>query len=194
MPVKSPFDVPKLQSELQKMAFVRWGPSRRSKTKCAGAMTDCSNHGFSLASFSLWQSTPGGMPAGFPHVCHACRPGPEMPRTDETPEEPVEKLTGAGARVRPGDQERVETNRARWEPSTWLLSAGDAPFRSCLTLAHPRAHLRGFVLQPLTEIARTLVLPGQILSIRQLLETLDSSKDCCGSLRRSGKSWALPPS
>ena len=45
-----------------------------------------------------------------------------------------------------------------------------------LTLPHPRAHLRRFVLQPMAEVAPDLVLPGQILSIRQLLETLDSSE------------------
>ena len=45
-----------------------------------------------------------------------------------------------------------------------------------LTLPHPRAHLRRFVLQPLSEIAADLVLPGQVLNVRQLLETLDSSE------------------
>ena len=45
-----------------------------------------------------------------------------------------------------------------------------------LTLPHPRAHLRRFVLQPLSEIASDLLLPGQVLNVRQLLETLDSSE------------------
>jgi len=31
-------------------------------------------------------------------------------------------------------------------------------------------------LQPLSEIAPDLVLPGQVLNVRQLLETLDSSE------------------
>jgi 2-amino-4-hydroxy-6-hydroxymethyldihydropteridine diphosphokinase len=43
-----------------------------------------------------------------------------------------------------------------------------------LTLPHPRAHQRRFVLQPLSELAADLVLPGQILNVRQLLDTLDS--------------------
>jgi 2-amino-4-hydroxy-6-hydroxymethyldihydropteridine diphosphokinase len=46
-----------------------------------------------------------------------------------------------------------------------------------LTLPHPRAHLRRFVLQPLSEIAADLVLPGQVLTVRQLLETLPSVED-----------------
>jgi len=45
-----------------------------------------------------------------------------------------------------------------------------------LTLPHPRARQRRFVLQPLSEIAADLILPGQSLSVRQLLETLDSSE------------------
>jgi 2-amino-4-hydroxy-6-hydroxymethyldihydropteridine diphosphokinase len=45
-----------------------------------------------------------------------------------------------------------------------------------LTLPHPRAHSRRFVLQPLGEIAANLVLPGQVLNVQQLLETLDSSE------------------
>ena len=41
-----------------------------------------------------------------------------------------------------------------------------------LTLPHPRAHLRRFVLQPLNEIAPQLILPGQTRTIRQLLAAL----------------------
>jgi len=38
-----------------------------------------------------------------------------------------------------------------------------------LILPHPRAHLRRFVLQPLSEIAPDLVLPGQTKSVLDLL-------------------------
>jgi 2-amino-4-hydroxy-6-hydroxymethyldihydropteridine diphosphokinase len=41
-----------------------------------------------------------------------------------------------------------------------------------LTLPHPRAHLRRFVLQPLSEIAPDLVLPGQEAAVARLLERL----------------------
>jgi 2-amino-4-hydroxy-6-hydroxymethyldihydropteridine diphosphokinase len=41
-----------------------------------------------------------------------------------------------------------------------------------LTLPHPRAHLRRFVLEPLNELAPDLVLPGQSKPIRQLLAAL----------------------
>jgi 2-amino-4-hydroxy-6-hydroxymethyldihydropteridine diphosphokinase len=39
-------------------------------------------------------------------------------------------------------------------------------------LPHPRAHQRRFVLQPLSEIAPDLVLPGQVKAVGQLLREL----------------------
>ena len=41
-----------------------------------------------------------------------------------------------------------------------------------LTLPHPRAHERRFVLQPLSEIAPDLILPGQPQSVAELLRRL----------------------
>jgi 2-amino-4-hydroxy-6-hydroxymethyldihydropteridine diphosphokinase len=41
-----------------------------------------------------------------------------------------------------------------------------------LTLPHPRAHLRRFVLQPLSELAPDFVLPGQTESVAKLLASL----------------------
>ena len=54
-----------------------------------------------------------------------------------------------------------------------LLFFGDISFSSdLLTIPHPRAFERRFVLEPLAEIAPDLVLPGQKLSVKQLLDDL----------------------
>lgn len=41
-----------------------------------------------------------------------------------------------------------------------------------LTLPHPRAHLREFVLRPLCDIDPLFVLPGQQVTVQQLLQSL----------------------
>lgn len=45
-----------------------------------------------------------------------------------------------------------------------------------LTIPHPRAHLRRFVLEPLAEIAPELLLPGRTRTVSQMLEQLVSSE------------------
>ena len=46
-----------------------------------------------------------------------------------------------------------------------------------LVLPHPRCHIRKFVLYPLADICPTRVLPGQRLSVAQLLQTLANSSE-----------------
>jgi 2-amino-4-hydroxy-6-hydroxymethyldihydropteridine diphosphokinase len=41
-----------------------------------------------------------------------------------------------------------------------------------LILPHPRAHLRRFVLQPLSEIGPDFILPGHVKTVRELLLSL----------------------
>ena len=45
-----------------------------------------------------------------------------------------------------------------------------------LTLPHPRFHERRFVLEPLAEIAPGTVLPGQSITISELLARLESDE------------------
>jgi len=57
-----------------------------------------------------------------------------------------------------------------------LISFGDQQYCTPqLTVPHPRAHLRRFVLQPLVEICPDLVLAGFSKSARELLRELDDN-------------------
>ena len=47
-----------------------------------------------------------------------------------------------------------------------------------LTLPHPRAHLRRFVLEPLSTICPNRILPKQNLTILHLLENLSTTENC----------------
>jgi len=54
-----------------------------------------------------------------------------------------------------------------------LLYCGDLQINNeRLQLAHPRMHLRKFVLQPLADIHPGFVLPGQTRTVRELLAEL----------------------
>ena len=127
---------------------------------------------FPLLRSSLWQSTPVDCPPDSPMFVNAV--AGLLPRTDETPESMLEKLQALEKEFgrRPGNV----LNEPRPLDLDLIAFRQETRHSERLTLPHPRAHRRRFVLQPLTEIAPDLVLPGQVLSIRQLLETLDSSE------------------
>jgi 2-amino-4-hydroxy-6-hydroxymethyldihydropteridine diphosphokinase len=68
-----------------------------------------------------------------------------------------------------------------------LLYAGDFVSPDpVLTVPHPRLHLRRFVLQPLSDIRPTLILPGHQLTIAQYIVAL---KDEPAEVRLVMKDW-----
>ena len=126
-----------------------------------------------LRCSSLWQSTPVACPPGSPQFVNAV--AGIRPREGETPESLLDRLQAIErafgrlpARLRneprPMDLDLICFGRKTRDSTT-------------LVLPHPRAHLRRFVMLPLSEIAPDLILPGQTLSISQLLSALDTSEE-----------------
>lgn len=121
-----------------------------------------------LAKSSLWQSAPVDCPPGSPLFINAVVG--LQPRPGETPETLLEKLQALerefGRRPKKvlNEPRRLDLDLITFEQATRNTQH--------LTLPHPRAHQRRFVLQPLSEIAPNLVLPGQSRTVTELLGEL----------------------
>src|SRR5208282_4352327 len=97
-----------------------------------------------------------------------------VPRAGETPESLLKKLHVLEKEF--GLRPRTVLNEPR--PLDLDLIAFGAEKRNSpeLTLPHPRAHERRFVLQPLSEIAPELILSGQGKTVSELLAGLRSEE------------------
>jgi 2-amino-4-hydroxy-6-hydroxymethyldihydropteridine diphosphokinase len=92
------------------------------------------------------------------------------PLPDETPESLLAKLQALEKEF--GRRPREVLNEPRPLDLDLIAFGNEVRSTPRLTLPHPRAHLRRFVLAPLNEIAPDLILPGQRRSIRDLLAAL----------------------
>ena len=115
---------------------------------------------------SLWRSTPVDCPLGSPPFINAVAVFTAAP--GETPESLLDRLQAIEQAF--GRRPKLVLNEPR--PLDLDLIAFGMETRSTprLTLPHPRAHLRRFVLEPLNEIAPGLVLPGQTQPVSELLD------------------------
>ena len=121
-----------------------------------------------LLKSSLWKTTPVACPPGSPNFVNAVIG--LAPRKEETPESLLQKLQSLERQL--GRTTKKIHNEAR-ALDLDLIAYGQAVRHTPeLTLPHPRAHLRRFVLQPLNEIAPALMLPGQAKPVSQLLAEL----------------------
>jgi 2-amino-4-hydroxy-6-hydroxymethyldihydropteridine diphosphokinase len=121
---------------------------------------------------SLWQTSPVDCPPGSPMFVNAVVG--LVPRPEETAESLLRKLQALEREF--GRRSKGVANAPR--PLDLDLIAFGAHTRNtpALILPHPRAHLRRFVLQPLSEIAPALVLPGQGNTVSELLAGLSTSE------------------
>jgi 2-amino-4-hydroxy-6-hydroxymethyldihydropteridine diphosphokinase len=116
----------------------------------------------------LWQTSPVNCPPGSLNFVNAVVR--LVPRARETPESLLKKLRALEKEF--GRRSKKVLNEPR--PLDLDLIAFGTETRNSpeLILPHPRAHLRRFVLQPLSEIAPDFNLPGRSKIISQLLAEL----------------------
>jgi 2-amino-4-hydroxy-6-hydroxymethyldihydropteridine diphosphokinase len=121
---------------------------------------------------SLWQTSPVDCPPGSPPFVNAAVA--LVPFADETPESLLKKLRRLEHKS--GRAQKKNLNEPRTLDLDLIVFGPETRHTAELTLPHPRAHLRRFVLQPLGEIAPDLVLPGQNQTVAQLLAGLPAGE------------------
>jgi 2-amino-4-hydroxy-6-hydroxymethyldihydropteridine diphosphokinase len=119
-----------------------------------------------LLRSSLWKTEPVDCPPNSPPFVNAV--AGLIPFENESPESLLSKLQLLEKTF--GRKPKISLNEPR--PLDLDLISFGQEFRNNpeLTLPHPRAHLRRFVLAPLAEIAPDYRLPGQQQSVSQLLQ------------------------
>ena len=125
-----------------------------------------------LLKSSLWQSTPVDCPPGSPMFVNAVVG--LVPRAGETPESLLAKLQALEKEF--GRVPKKVLNEARSLDLDLIAFGHEVRSTEKLTLPHPRAHLRRFVLEPLSEIAPELVLLGRSKTVAELLVGLQSDE------------------
>lgn len=125
-----------------------------------------------LRQSSLWRTTPKECPPGSPMFVNAVVA--LAPCGGLTPESLLVKLHALEKEF--GRRPRKVVNEPRLLDLDLIAFGTERRSTPELTLPHPRAHKRRFVLQPLSEIAPDLILPSQTKSVRQLLNEVHSDE------------------
>ena len=125
-----------------------------------------------LVRSSLWQTTPVDCPPGSPPFVNAVVA--LTPTEGETPESLLAKLLALEKEF--GRRPKQVLNEPRRLDLDLIAFGNETRLTPTLTLPHPRALDRRFVLQPLSEIAPDLVLANQTKSVSQMLAKLTSSE------------------
>ena len=125
-----------------------------------------------LLKSSLWQTTPVNCPPGSPPFVNAVVA--LTPFLGETPESLLAKLLALETEF--GRRPKVVLNEPRRLDLDLITFGAERRQSPQLTLPHPRAHERRFVLQPLSEILPRLTLPNQQRPVEQLLASLTTTE------------------
>ena len=117
---------------------------------------------------ALWRTEPVDCPPGSPSFLNAALG--LQPKPGATPESLLDDLLALEARL--GRTRSGLANAPRVIDLDLIVFGIETRATPTLTLPHPRAHQRAFVLAPLAEIAPGLVLPGQQKTVTELLATV----------------------
>lgn len=125
-----------------------------------------------LVCSSLWRSAPVDCPLDSPDFINAVVALTPLSRF--TPETLLDELQAMEREF--GRRPKKIFNEARPLDLDLIAWGGEVRNTPMLTLPHPRAHLRRFVLQPLSELSPSLLLPGQTQTVAELLASLKSGE------------------
>jgi 2-amino-4-hydroxy-6-hydroxymethyldihydropteridine diphosphokinase len=125
-----------------------------------------------LLKSSLWLTAPVDCPPGSDMFVNAVVGVAPLP--GETPETLLLKLRALEKEF--GRQPKKVVNEPRPLDLDLIAFGSDVRSTPELTLPHPRAHIRAFVLQPLAEIAPGFVLPGAGKTVAQLIRHLPAEQ------------------
>ena len=142
------------------------GDSRRIILDAMARLQKLSNR--PLFKSSLWQTSPVNCPPNSPPFVNAVVGF--APQKNETPESLLQKLRALEKEF--GRTPKKILNEPRPLDLDLIAFGNEIRHSPELVLPHPRAHLRRFVLQPLSEIAPDFILPGQRQTVSQLLAEL----------------------
>ncbi len=145
------------------------GDSRRNVLRAMDLLQQFSEQ--PLLRSSLWQTAPVDCPAGSPTFVNAVVA--LVPRRGATPESVLADLQELERGF--GRKPKKVLNEARPLDLDLIAFGDETRAGRELTLPHPRADQRRFVLEPLSEITPDLVLPGQKRTVLELLEALLSA-------------------
>jgi 2-amino-4-hydroxy-6-hydroxymethyldihydropteridine diphosphokinase len=125
-----------------------------------------------LLKSSLWRTTPVDCPPGSPPFINAAVA--LVPRENETSETLLAKLQELEREF--GRKPKIVSNEPRPLDLDLIAFGNEIKTSAELTLPHPRAHLRKFVLRPLSEIVPHFVFPSANKDVSELLKQLQSKE------------------
>jgi 2-amino-4-hydroxy-6-hydroxymethyldihydropteridine diphosphokinase len=121
-----------------------------------------------IVASTLWETEPVNCPPGSDKFVNAVIA--MVPRPAETPESLLTRLKKLERSF--GRTPKKVLNEPRPIDLDLIAFGNELRATRKLTLPHPRAHLRRFVLQPLSELAPELILPRQKRTVAELLAAL----------------------